>query len=60
MTERYKRLNYGTMEIELTIDDAKAFTRPWTVKVQHRINPEAQLIEGFCENERDQKHMPGN
>lgn len=57
ITERYKRLSYGKLEIELTIDDPKAYRRPWTVKVQHQINPEAQLIEGFCENERDQRHI---
>ena len=37
MTERFRRVNYGNMEIEVTIDDPKAYTKPWTVKVNHRI-----------------------
>ena len=56
MTERYSRPNYGNLDVELTVNDPKAYTYPWTVKFQHRLDPEAQLIEGFCENERDQTH----
>lgn len=55
--ERFHRLNYGTLEIDMTFDDPKAYTRPWTVKVLHGIQPEWQLLEGFCDNEQDQKHM---
>src|SRR5580692_5285571 len=32
MTERFRRVNYGRLEIELTIDDPKAYTKPWAVK----------------------------
>src|SRR5207248_6575425 len=37
--ERFRRLNFGTMEIEITVDDPKAYTKPWTVKVTHRLMP---------------------
>jgi hypothetical protein len=61
MTERFRRVNYGNMEIEVTVDDPKAYTKPWTVKVQHRIMLDTDLIEFVCqENEKDARHMTGN
>lgn len=60
MTERFRRVNFGTMEIEITVDDRKAYTRPWTVKVTHRIMPDTELIEFVCqENEKDAVHLSG-
>jgi hypothetical protein len=57
MTERFRRVNYGNMEIEVTIDDPKAYTHPWTVKVHHRIMLDTDLIEFVCqENEKDARH----
>jgi hypothetical protein len=60
MTERFRRLNYGNMEIEVTVDDPKAYTKPWTVRVHHRIMLDTDLIEFVCqENEKDAAHMTG-
>jgi hypothetical protein len=60
MTERFRRLNYGNMEIEITIDDPKTYTKPWTVKVNHRIMLDTELIEFVCqENEKDAVHLTG-
>jgi hypothetical protein len=60
MTERFRRVNYGNMEIEVTVDDPKAYTRPWTVKVHHRIMLDTNLIEFVClENEKDARHTTG-
>jgi len=57
LTERFSRPNYGRLEIDLTIDDAKAYTKPWTVRVNQRISAGEQLIEFICnENERSSKH----
>jgi hypothetical protein len=54
ITERFRRLNYGTMEIEVTIDDPKAYTRPWTRKFTHHIVLDTDLIDYICiENEKD-------
>lgn len=36
-TERCGRPNYGTLEIDVTVDDPKAYTKPWTVRVNQRI-----------------------
>jgi hypothetical protein len=58
--ERYRRPDYGHLEIEVTIDDPKAYTKPWTVKVYQRILPDTELIEFVCqENERDDSHLKG-
>ena len=60
MTERFRRPNYGNMEIEVTVDDPRAYTKPWTVKVHHRIMLDTDLIEFVCqENEKDAVHTAG-
>ena len=60
MTERYQRLNYGTLRIDVTIDDPKAYTEPFTVRVNQKIVPDGELIEFICgENERSTPHMVG-
>lgn len=56
--ERFRRSNYGTLEIEITVEDLKAYTKPWTVKVNHRIYPDTELIEFICED-RDATHYVG-
>ena len=58
--ERFRRPDYGHLEIEVTIDDPKAYTKPWTVTVYQRILPDTELIEFVCqENERDATHLSG-
>jgi hypothetical protein len=56
--ERFRRIDYGHLEIEVTIDDPKAYTKPWTVTVHQRLLPDTELIEFICqENEKDQPHL---
>ena len=53
LIERFRRPNAGRLEIDVTIDDPKAYTRPWTVRVNQRLLPDTDLIEFVCaENER--------
>jgi hypothetical protein len=60
MTERFRRVNYGNLEIEITVDDPKAYTKPWTVKVSQYIVLDDEMIEFICaENEKDARHMVG-
>jgi hypothetical protein len=64
ITERYRRLNYGTLKIDVTIDDPKAYTRPFSVRVNQKLMVDdkfdAELIEFVCaENERSTPHMVG-
>ena len=52
-TERFRRPTYGRLEIDVTVDDPKAYTAPWTVRVNQRIMPEQELLEFVCnENNR--------
>jgi hypothetical protein len=58
MTERLRRSNYGTLEVELTIDDPKTYTRAWTVKFTQAIVLDTELIDEFClENEKSWQRM---
>ena len=60
MTERFRRVNYGKLEIEITVDDPKAYTAPWTVKLNHFIALDTELLDYIClENEKDARHMVG-
>jgi len=60
LTERFRRVNYGTMEIEVTVDDPKAYTKPWTVKVIEFIVLNTELLDSIClENEKDAIHLVG-
>jgi hypothetical protein len=60
ITERFRRLNYGTMKIDVTIDDPKAYTEPFSVRVNQRLMVDGELIEFICnENNRAPKLMVG-
>ncbi len=60
MAERFRRTDYGTLEIEITVDDPKAYTKPWIVTVKNAITLNTDLLEQFClENEKDQPHLIG-
>ena len=55
--ERFRRVNFGQLEIVLTVDDPKAYTKPWTVRITQRLTPEDELIEFICnENEQSSRH----
>lgn len=59
MTERIRRPNFGTMEIELTIDDKKAYTKPWTAKLESFLVVDTEMMDEMCmENEKSAAHMP--
>jgi hypothetical protein len=58
VTERFTRVNYGNLTIEVTVDDPKAYTRPWSVTVNQQIMLDTELIEFIClENEQSTKHF---
>ena len=58
VTEKFRRPDFGHMEIEITIDDPGAYTKPWTVKVASTLMVDTELLEFICgENERDVRHM---
>ena len=58
VTERFTRVNYGNLTIEVTVDDPKAYTRPWSVTINQQIMLDTELIEFVClENEQSTKHF---
>ena len=58
MTERFRRPNFGTLEIDITIDDPKVYTKPFTVRVNQKILVDSEMIEFICnENEKSTHHI---
>jgi len=60
VTERFRRRDFGHIDLQITIDDPKAYTKPWTVTLSgFNYLPDEELIESICENEKDLPHMIG-
>ena len=60
VTERFRRTNYGTLEIEIGINDPKTFTKPWSYKLNQKLMPDTDLIEFICaENNTSALHLIG-
>ena len=57
MTERYRRRDFGHLDVEVTFDDPGAYTRPWTVSVPLELFPDTELLEYVC-RENDKAHIP--
>ena len=58
VTERFRRVNYGRMEVEVTVDDPKAYTKPWTIKLNQLLQLDTDLLDYIClENEKDLTHF---
>ena len=51
--EHIRRPTYGKLEIDFTVEDAKAYTKPFTVRVNQQISPDDEIIEFVC-NENQQ------
>jgi hypothetical protein len=48
-TERYRRADHDTMQVQMTIDDPKAYTRPWVSETKIlELDPKAELQESLC------------
>ena len=58
MTERWRRVKFGLMQIDITIEDPKAYTKPFTVRVNHQLMPDTELMEFVCQD-RDAGHYVG-
>jgi hypothetical protein len=53
IVERFRRPTYGKVEIDITIEDPKAYTKPFTVRVNQQVSPDEEIIEFVC-NENQQ------
>lgn len=60
VTEKFRRKDFGHMEIQVTVDDSKAYTKPWTVTLPYVLLPDTDLLEYVCnENNKDIQHLFG-
>ena len=57
VVERYRRRDFGRMDVEMTFDDPKMYTKPFTIKIPHNLLADADIFESFCENEKDSVHL---
>jgi hypothetical protein len=60
VTERFRRVNYGRLEIEVSVNDPKAYTKPWSITLNQDIMLDTELLDYYClDNEKDAKHLVG-
>jgi len=59
ITERYRRRDFGHMDLQLIIEDPNAYSKPWGVNLALNLFADEDMIEMMCENEKDYKHMVG-
>jgi len=58
MTEKIRRPNFGSLEIEVTIDDPKTYTKPFTVRLSEQLEPDTEILDEFClEGEKDYERL---
>jgi hypothetical protein len=56
-TERFRRMDFGHMEMQVTIEDPETYLAPFTVTVRFDLVPDTELLENICENEKDSAHI---
>jgi len=60
LAERYERKDAGHLEIQITVDDAGVYTKPWTARMEAELLTDTDLLEEVCaENEKDAGHLVG-
>jgi hypothetical protein len=60
LQERFRRLDFGHLEVQMTIDDPGTFTKPFTITFTELLIPDTDILEFVCsENEKDRAHMTG-
>ena len=61
VTERFRRRDFGHLDVEVTVNDLKMYTRPFTVKFTELLLPDTDIQELVCaENEKDWAHLAAN
>ncbi len=48
ITERYRRVSFGHLQVEVTVDDPQAYTKPWTVTLDELYMPDTELLDYHC------------
>jgi hypothetical protein len=60
VTQRFRRPNFGTLEVQITVDDSKMYNKPFSFKFNQRLLPDTDILEAFCENEKDRPRLLGS
>jgi hypothetical protein len=55
--ERFRRRDFGHLDVEMTFDDPKMYSRPFTIRIPHNLLADADIFEMFPENEKDCAHI---
>ena len=59
LTERFRRPDFGHLQLEVTFEDPKTFTKPFTLRMDKAYVADTEILEDVCENERDSGHLSG-
>jgi hypothetical protein len=58
VVERYRRRDFGHLDVEMTFDDPQMYTKPFTIKFTEELLADSDVFEHFCnENEKDRTHI---
>ena len=58
LVERFRRRDFGHLDVETTFDDPQMYSKPFTVKIPHDLLADGDIFESFCEeNEKDRAHL---
>ena len=56
--ERFTRPDFGHLRVQITINDPKAYTKPWTETIRFELAADTEMLEDVCDNEKDAEHYP--
>jgi hypothetical protein len=57
VTERFRRRDFGHLDVEMTFNDPQMYTKPFTIKIPHNLMADADIFEDSCDNEKDRVHL---
>jgi len=60
MTERFRRRDFGHMDVEVTVNDPEMYTKAFSFKFTELLQPDTDIQEWVCENEKDRAHLAAN
>jgi hypothetical protein len=55
--ERIRRTDHDTLQDDITIDDPKAYTKPWTTRKMFKLHADWELLEDICEEQGDYANL---
>jgi hypothetical protein len=56
-TERFRRRDFGHMDVDITVDDPKAYTKHWSLAAHFTLLADTELLEDVCDNEKDASRL---